>query len=174
MQKKAHQIAGGENQKNFNLKKYFQIMIKNKIMKVLILSIFFSLASCAIQEKNDWVSAHGRYGQTWINGNLLYEIYFNTEKECYDTMNNEVINNINVKKAITETKNLALFCSANSATKTARDDAGLATGGLPYQGFIRLATSTEKYIAWFPGKKICEIMSGELKMQNKKQDLVCP
>lgn len=149
-------------------------MIENKIMKILIMSIIFSLTSCAIQEKNNWVSAHGRYGQTWINGNLLYEIYFNTEKECYDTMNNEVRNDINVKKAITESKNLALFCSANPATKTAHDDAGLATGGLPYQGFIRLATSTERYIAWFPGKKVCEIISGELKMQNKNQALVCP
>jgi hypothetical protein len=149
-------------------------MIKNKIIKILVMSLIFSLSSCAIQEKNDWISTHGRYGQTWINGNLLYEISFNTEKECYDTMNNEVRNDINVIKAITKTKNLAMFCSANPASKSIRDDAGFLNGGLPYQGHIRLATSTEKYIVWFSGRQVCEIISSELKMQNKNQDLVCP
>lgn len=149
-------------------------MEKDKIMKIFILAITFSLASCAIQEKNDWVTAYGRYGQTWMNGNLLYEITFNTTKECYDTMNNEVRNDLNTKKAITESKNLAMFCSANPASKYIRDDAGFHNGGLPYQGYIRLATSTEKYIVWFSLKQVCEIISSELKIQNKNQDLVCP
>ena len=153
-------------------------MINNIFKIIAFLSIFLSLASCAVQEKNNWIVAEGKHGQTWIDGVLVMETTYKSAQECLNNVNYELNNNAQVRRQFLIEKRLSLICAENGFTKDIFkfDDAGFisATGGLPYEGFIRFATSTEKYSAWFPGKKVCEVISSELKLQNKNQDLVCP
>lgn len=148
------------------------------MMKIFLTSILFLLASCSTPAKNDWVTAYGKYGQTWINGNILMEITYKSAQDCLENVNYELNNNPDMQRLLLIEKTLSVFCDANGATKekisTKMALAGLRSGGLTYEGFFRLATSAEKYSAWFPDKKICEIISSDLKSKNKNQDLVCP
>jgi hypothetical protein len=131
-----------------------------------------------ISVENNWIVANGKHGQTWFDGVLLMEITYKSAQDCLNNVNYELNSNPQLQKQFLIEKSLSFVCAEKEFTKDVLkfDSNGLASaaGGLPYQGFFRLATSTEKYSAWFADKKICEIISGELKMQNKNQDLVCP
>jgi hypothetical protein len=153
-------------------------MINNFFKKISILLIFFSLASCATSEKNYLVTANGKYGQTWVDGIIWMEITFKSAQECLNNVNYELNNNPQARRQMLVDKSLSLVCAEKPFTreKFKFDSVGLvsATGGLTYEGFLRLATSNEKYAAWFLGKELCEVISSDLKMQNKNQDIVCP
>ena len=140
--------------------------------------ILFSLASCATSEKNYLVAANGKYAQTWVNGIIWMEITFKSAQECLNNVNYELNNNPEARRQMFVDKNLSLTCAEKPFTRERFkfDDAGFvyATGGLTYEGFLRLATSNEKYAAWFLGKELCEAISSDLKLQNKNQDIVCP
>jgi hypothetical protein len=146
--------------------------------KILYILSFSLLASCATQEKNNWIVAKGKYAQTWMDGIILMEVSYGSSEECRNSFNHELNINSQLQRKVLIDKSMSLVCAEKEITKDLFkfDENGLASpaGGLPYQGFIRLATSTEKYSAWFPGKEVCEFISSELKMQNKNQDLVCP
>lgn len=151
-----------------------KISLTQKILLTFIVPFF---AACAQQQKN-WIIADGRYGQTWIDGVILMEVAYKSAQDCLNNVNYELDNNPLLQRKILIEKSIALVCAEKEITKDLLkfDTNGLASpaGGLPYQGIIRLATSTEKYNVWFADKKICDIFSNELKAQNKNQDLVCP
>ncbi len=153
-------------------------MFNNLFKKISIVLALLSLASCAAQDKNYLNAANGRYGQTWVEGVIWMEITFKSAEDCLKNVNYELNNNPQARRQILVDKSLSLICAEKPYTreKFKFDDAGFlsATGGLTYEGFFRFATSAEKYSAWFVGKELCEIVSKELKSQNKNQDLVCP
>jgi hypothetical protein len=123
-------------------------------------------------------AANGKYGQTWVEGVIWMEITFESAEDCLKNVNYELNNNLQARRQMLVEKSLSLICVEKPFTreKFKFDDAGFIspTGGLTYEGFFRLATSAEKYSAWFVGKELCEIISNDLKKQNKNQDLVCP
>ena len=153
-------------------------MIKNPLKKILFISILFFLSSCATPEKNYLVTANGKYGQTWVDGVIWMEITFKSAQECLNNVNYELNNNPQTRRQMLVDKSLSLACAEKPFTreKFKFDSVGLvsATGGLTYEGFLRVATSNEKYAAWFLGKELCEVISSELKSQNKNQYIVFP
>jgi hypothetical protein len=151
--------------KTHSQKKTFQQFFKIFLATIPLLSF---------ANNKDLISEHGKYGQTWINGNLIIEIQYTSAKECVETMSQEISKDKNIKKAITETKNLSLLCSENPSTKTEKDDAGLATGGLTYEGSIINPELNTIYKIWVSNRNFCESLKGVYKKQRSKQILICP
>lgn len=145
----------------------------------ITLILTFFLASCATQdEKNDWILANGKHGQTWIDGIIVMEITYKSAQDCLNNVNYELNSNPQLQQQFLIHKRVLFVCAEKEFTRDRFkfDSDGFASGigGLPYEGLFRTATSSEKYSAWFPHKKICEILRDDLKLQNKNQDLVCP
>jgi hypothetical protein len=155
-------------------------MKSKRLIIYLLSSTLFFLISCASQEKKDnWIVAKGKYAQTWVDGVIWMEITFNSTQECLNNVNYELNNNPEVRKQIFVDKSLSLVCEEKPFNRDrilfdSTFKVIPAGAGLFYEGYIRLATSNEKYSTWFIEKEICEIVSSELKSQNKNQDLVCP
>ena len=137
----------------------------------------FLLGSCAAQEKN-WITANGKYGQTWVNGVLLMEIEYKSTLDCLKNVNHEINENNELQRKLFIEKSFRFICSEEGYTREPLklEPNGLfsATGGLTYQGFFRFATSAEKYVVRFPMKQVCEMISSDLKLKNSNQDLICP
>jgi hypothetical protein len=154
--------------------------MKLKQLIFFLLPTLFFLISCATQEKkDDWIEAKGKYGQTWVDGIVLMEITFKSTQECLNNVNFELNNNPLIRKQMFVEKSLSLVCAEMPFNRDRiKFDSNFlvvpAGAALPYEGYIRFATSNEKYATWFIDKKICEIISSELKTQNKNQDIVCP
>jgi hypothetical protein len=136
--------------------------------------VLAALPLLSFANNKDLISEHGKYGQTWINGNLIIEIQYNSKKECVETMLQEINKDENIKRAITETKNLSLLCSANPSTKTEKDDAGLATGGLTYEGNLINPELNTIHKIWVNNRNFCESLKEVYKKQSSKQILICP
>jgi hypothetical protein len=122
----------------------------------------------------EWVTAYGPYGQTWINGNLIMEITYNTAQDCADSINYEINNSRQLIEAVEIQQTLSFFCARTQTTTRKRDEYGLLTGGLSYSGKLRFKTSRDEYPAWFLEKNICESIRNDLNSKNTDRYLICP